>query len=65
MTSSIDYLERRVAVLKLEQPRTKAGRDALAHTIHELNNCILALKLAAVKELDRAIAEAQQTPEVH
>jgi hypothetical protein len=54
----IEYLEARVKVLKMEQPLTRAGIVALEHTIHELNNCIMALQLQAVNELHKAQQEA-------
>ncbi len=57
----IEYLELRVATLQSEKPQTRAGAEALAHTVHELNNCIWALKLEAVIQLQKAIQEAAVT----
>jgi hypothetical protein len=54
----IEYLEQRVAVLKAEQPESRAGRDALLQTIHELNNIILSWKLEAMQTLREAQQEA-------
>lgn len=55
--TAIEYLEQRIAVLKTEQPATPAGRLALAHTIHELNNIVLAFRLDALTAVHEALAE--------
>lgn len=56
----IEYLERRVETLKAERPMTVEGRRSLAAVLHELNNIIMALKIQALNELNRAMAELQQ-----
>lgn len=64
--SPIEYLERRVETLKAERPDTRAGQLALEAVLHELHNIIMALKIQAVNEVNRLIAEEQRrTPDAH
>ena len=54
---AIDYLERRVKQLWLEQPQTVEGRVARDAAIHELNNCIFGLMIQSLNELKRGAIE--------
>lgn len=57
--SPVEYLERRVADLKLERPLTVDGYMALTRTISELQQCIVQLKAQALASLSAVMQEHQ------